>query len=93
MKCKAYISNHCEESMIAKEILDKEGYDVEYINITDSMENLKEFLQLRDKEPFFEEAKQNNRVGVPTLVFGDKEIFVDVESGVDVALIDPYFKK
>ena len=93
MKCKAYISDKCEESMLAKEILDKTDFEIVYINITESMENLGSFLKLRDTHPFFDSAKLDKRVGVPTLVFGENEFFFDVESGVDLNLLLPYFEK
>lgn len=93
MKCKAYISDRCQESMLALEILSKTPYEIEVINITDSMENLGEFLALRDSSPFFDMARSQGRVGVPTLVFGENEFFFDVEEGVDLDLLKDYFEK
>lgn len=44
-----------------------------YIDITDSMLNLKRFLKLRDNKPEFKEVREVGRVGVPCLVVSDGE--------------------
>lgn len=96
MKCKAYVSDKCQESLIAMEILKKSPYSVEFINITESMEKLGEFLTLRDNKDykdFFDMARSQGRVGVPLLVFGDNQHFFDVEDGVDLDLLKKYFEE
>lgn len=46
----------------------------EYIEITDSIGNLKEFLRLRDTMKGFQLAKRSHSVGVPALIIGDEVI-------------------
>jgi glutaredoxin-related protein len=46
----------------------------EYIEITDSISNLKEFLKLRDTMKGFQLAKRSHSVGVPALIIGDEVI-------------------
>ncbi|MDD3705479.1 MAG: hypothetical protein PHC45_05395 [Clostridiaceae bacterium] len=60
-----------------KEFLSNNGINYEYIDITDSMRNLKIYLSLRDKRPEFEEIKKVGRVGIPFIMLGmgEKLIF------------------
>jgi len=60
-----------------KEFLSNNGIIYEYIDITDSMRNLKIYLKLRDTRPEFEEIKRIGRVGIPFIMLdnGEKLIF------------------
>lgn len=60
-----------------KEFLSSNGFDYTYIDITESMRNLKIYLRLRDTRPEFDEIKNNVRVGIPFIMIGngDKLIF------------------
>jgi len=56
-----------------KEFLSNNGIEFEYIDITDSMRNLKIYLKLRDTRPEFDEIKKIGRVGVPFIMIGNGE--------------------
>ena len=56
-----------------KEFLSNNGIEFEYIEITDSMRNLKIYLKLRDTRPEFEEIKKLGRVGIPFKMIGNGE--------------------
>ena len=60
-----------------KEFLSNNGIIYDYIDITDSMRNLKIYLKLRDTRPEFEEIKRIGRVGIPFIMLdnGEKLIF------------------
>lgn len=59
-----------------KEALSQHGIEFTYVNITESMRNLKAFLKYRDHHPAFAEARESNRVGVPCTVVDDgKKVF------------------
>lgn len=51
-----------------KEALSKNNIEFKYIEITDSMKNLKEFLKLRDKKDEFAIVRRLHNVGIPCLV-------------------------
>jgi len=59
----------------------------EYIEITESIGNLKEFLRLRDTLKGFELAKRSHSVGVPALVIGD-EVILNITNKVIKKLED-----
>ncbi|KUO70522.1 MAG: hypothetical protein APF77_09985 [Clostridia bacterium BRH_c25] len=60
-----------------KEFLSNNGINYEYIEITDSIRNLKIYLKLRDTRPEFDEIKRIGRVGIPFIIInnGEKLIF------------------
>lgn len=79
MKKELFISDKCihcrnlmeKEKENPKYTIDKE---VEIINITDSMANLKRFLAYRDNLEGYEDAKKDGKVGVPSMVKDEKEV-------------------
>ncbi|MDO5302194.1 MAG: glutaredoxin [Tissierellia bacterium] len=95
MKSIVYYSSHCTESMEAKKVLEEAGLapKMEWVDVTSGMDPLRRFLKLRDEHEFFQDARKNDRVGVPTLVFGDNEILMDVEDGVPVEKVRELLEK
>jgi glutaredoxin-related protein len=82
MKKELFISDKC---IHCKKLMEREkenpkytnDKDVEIINITDSMYSLKRFLAYRDSLEGYKEAKENGKVGVPSLVTeGEKVEFI-----------------
>lgn len=66
---KIYGNEQCPDcSALKKELLDK-GIKFEFINIIESLENLKKFLHFRDNyEDIFKECKLNGKLGIPLIV-------------------------
>ncbi len=59
---------HCRQ---LKKNFDFYNIEYEYREITSSLMYLKEFLDLRDHNVIFNKVKEEGRVGIPLLVFGD----------------------
>jgi glutaredoxin-related protein len=66
-----------------KEFLSLNGIEFEYIDITDSMRNLKSFLKLRDKHEAFEFVRNRSGVGIPALLVDGKIILNITEAIVE----------
>ena len=62
--------------------LDREKIPYEYVDITGSMANLKEFLKLRDRLPLYQDARVEGFVGIPSFVKDDGTITRDVEEAM-----------
>lgn len=73
-KVKYYGSHLWPECAPLKALLLEKNIPFEYIEITDSISNLKEFLKLRDTMKGFQLAKRSHSVGVPALIIGDEVI-------------------
>ena len=52
------------------QIKDRTG-EFEYINIGEDVQDLKEFVRLRDKEAAFDECRENGYLGIPCFVRED----------------------
>jgi glutaredoxin-related protein len=64
-----------------KEFLSSNGVEFQYIDITESMRDLKIYLKLRDTRAEFDEIKKAGRVGIPFIMVnnGEKLIFEQPE--------------
>jgi glutaredoxin-related protein len=60
-----------------KEFLSSNGIEYSYIDITESMRDLKIYLKLRDTRSEFDDIKEKGRVGIPFIMInnGEKLIF------------------
>ncbi|MCM1988669.1 hypothetical protein [Oceanirhabdus seepicola] len=63
-----------------KEFLSQNNVKFVYLDITDSMLNLKKFLKYRDARSEFEEIRQSNRVGLPCVMINKGEEFLFEQS-------------
>lgn len=70
-------SKHWPGCEPAKEYLSKKNIKFAYVDITESMLNLKKFLKYRDNYKEFDEIKRLANVGIPCIVVnkGEKIIF------------------
>ena len=75
----SHLGPDCEA---AQAVLDREKIPYEYVDITGSMANLKEFLKLRDRLPLYEDARAEGFVGIPSFVKDDGTITRDVEEAM-----------
>ena len=76
---KVYGSMLCPDCVEAREYFEKVNYKYEFINITESMKNLKEFLALRDNRKEFEEVKKLGYIGIPAILTDDNKIILGDE--------------
>ena len=58
---KVYGAEICVDCRNYKAIQEKRGFEAEYIDITESTKKLKEFLEIRDTDPMFEEVKNESK--------------------------------
>ena len=76
---KIYGSMLCPDCIQCRADLDKTGMEYEYLDFSESLKNLKEFLKLRDASPLFEEVRAEGRIGIPCIVREDGSITLDWE--------------
>lgn len=74
----------------AKEYLLQKGIkDIEYLDITKSLKDLKNFLKIRDTSPMYAGVRKIGRVGIPLIIFNDEEMIL----GLDKDKIDELLSK
>lgn len=76
---KVYGSKMCPDCAACKYNFDNDGIAYEFLDITESLRNLKEFLILRDSEPVFDHLKAIDDIGIPACVEEDGTVFTDWE--------------
>lgn len=74
---KIYGSMLCPDCVQCREDLDKKGISYEYLDFSDSLRNLKEFLLLRDNNPAFASVKEEGKIGIPCILFPDGTVTLE----------------
>ena len=74
---KIYGSHLCPNCRAFLKHLDAHSVTYEFIDINESLANLKEFLKHRDFNPLFDECKKNDRIGIPAFMDEDNELSID----------------
>lgn len=75
---KVYGTEICGDCRNYMAIQKARGFDAEFVNITESTANLKEFLTIRDTEAVFDEVRANNGIGIPLFVNDDGRMTFDI---------------
>ena len=73
---KIYGSMMCPDCVECRNDLDREGIAYEYLDFSEHLGNLKEFLKLREL-PLFDEVKKNGSIGIPCIVREDGSVTLD----------------
>lgn len=83
-KITVFGSSHWPGCEPVKEFLSENNIEYDYINITDSMKNLKIFLKFRDTDPYFDQIKKAGYVGLPTIMINNGEKFIEGSTEMDL---------
>ena len=73
---KIYGSMLCPDCVQIRKELDEAKMEYEYLDFSESLVHLKEFLQLREL-PIFDEVKAHGGIGIPCIVREDGSITLD----------------
>lgn len=57
----------CPDCVRCCQELDGAGTAYEFLDFDDSLQNLKDFLKLRDGNPLFDQARADGKIGIPCL--------------------------
>lgn len=77
---KIYGSKLCPDCRACVANFDEYGIAYTFIDINESLRNLKEFLYLRDTLPVFDYWKSIGDIGLPAIVREDGSVFVSWET-------------
>lgn len=75
---KIYGSMLCPDCVQCREDLDRAGIAYEYLDFSDSLKNLKEFLALRE-DAQFNEIRREGRIGIPCILREDGSVTLSWE--------------
>lgn len=74
---KIYGSMLCPDCVQCRKDLDSAGVAYEYLDFSESLLHLKEFLKLRDAEPVFSPVRESGGIGIPCIVREDGSVTLD----------------
>ena len=84
-----YGSKHWPGCEPVKEFLDKHNFEYLYVDITESMKNLKEFLKIRDTHDIYKGIRGRSIVGIPMLKI-DEEVIIGLGEEKLLELVEKY---
>ena len=64
---KIYGSMLCKDCVQCREDLDRAGVCYEYLDFSQDLRNLKEFLTIRDGNPMFDAVREAGGIGIPCI--------------------------
>ncbi len=76
---KVYGIQSCKDCRALKINFDANNVQYEYHDFAQDIKALKEFLELRDNNPFFDKAKAKGLIGIPVIVKEDGNLTYDWE--------------
>ena len=77
---KIYGSMLCPDCVSCREDLDRAGVEYEYLDFSENLKNLKEFLAIRDTSDLFREVREKGSIGIPCIVDEQGSISLDWEA-------------
>ena len=75
---KIYGSMLCPDCVQCREDLDKAGLEYEYLDFSENLKNLKEFLLLREGS-LFDAIRAEGKIGIPCIQREDGSVTLDWE--------------
>ena len=72
-----YGSMLCPDCVECCKDLDAAGITYTFLEFSDDLKNLKEFLKIRDNNPLFDALKAEGKIGIPCIVHEDGAIALD----------------
>ena len=76
---KIYGSMLCPDCVECRADLDRAGVEYEYLDFSECLKNLKEFLKIRDNSKLFDQVREHGSIGIPCIVEEDGTVCLDWE--------------
>ena len=74
-----YGSMLCPDCVQCRAELDEAGVAYEYLDFSDDLKNLKEFLKLREENGIFTPVKEQGGIGIPCILMEDGTVTLSWE--------------
>ncbi len=89
---KVYGSIKCPDCINCKANFDEYKIEYEFIDVLDSLKNLKKFLHYRDNHPeVFERLIKIGDIGLPAIVDENDKVFTDWETYLKEKGFEPFY--
>ena len=71
MKVTVIGSHQCPDTLYALCELKRIGADIDFCDLSSSLQNLKTYLALRDSDPLYAQVRGTQRLGIPCFILPD----------------------
>lgn len=71
---KIYGSMLCKDCVACCADLERQGVEYEFLDFSDKLSNLKEFLKIRDESALFDQLRREGKIGIPCILKDDGSI-------------------
>lgn len=78
MKCKVIGSHLCPDTLYALHKLTEAGIEMDFINLSSSLDALKEYLKARETSGLYDAVRAKGGIGIPCFVLGDGAMSLDL---------------
>ncbi len=83
-----YGNEDCPGCIHVKGLLESKGIKFGYVDVLGGLAHLKKFLTIRDSHPdLYAEVVSSGKVGIPTLVVDDTEIYLSPDDAIIESLM------
>lgn len=79
MSVKVIGSHLCPDTLYALNKLSENHVEMDFVNMSSSMPDLKEYLALRDSNPLYKDVKENGGLGIPCFILEDGSVTLDLD--------------
>lgn len=79
---KVYGAEICIDCRNYLAVQQSRGFAAEFVDITASTANLREFLSLRDHEEVFAPVREKGSIGIPLFVFDDGKMTLEIDEAM-----------
>lgn len=76
---KIYGSMLCPDCVACRKALDDAKIEYSYLDFSEDLRNLKEFLKLRDGLNMFDSVRETGKIGIPAIMMPNGDVIFDWE--------------
>ena len=80
MKVTVIGSHQCPDTLYALCELKRRGAEIDFCDLSSSLQNLKTYLALRDRDPLYEQVRGTDRLGIPCFLLPDGSKTMDLDA-------------
>lgn len=79
---KVYGTRLCKDCVALEQLYHSHNIPYEFHDFADDLQNLKDFLRLRDTSPLFTEARREGYIGIPCILLEDNTLTLTPEDAL-----------
>lgn len=81
---KIYGTMICPDCVEIVKLYGSRGIAFTFLDFSESTQNLKDFLKIRDQNPLFDPVKAEGNIGIPCIVSEDGTVSLDPEAALQM---------